>query len=79
MIDQVLPLVFNASRRSIKALNLLLQVEHILSFGEAEQVKWSCCVNLSGHPGCNVPMDLHMEHFNQRVKIISNICSNIQK
>ena len=61
-------LVFKASRRknySIEALNLLLQVGHLLSPREAEQVKWSRCINTSGQPGCNMPMDLHMEHLNQ--------------
>ena len=41
-------LVFKAARRknySIEALNLILQVDHILSPREAAQVKWSRTIN----------------------------------
>ena len=53
---------------SIKAVNLLLQVQYLLSPREAAQLKWSHCINTSGRQGCNIPMDLHMEHLNRSLK-----------
>jgi len=63
-------LVFKATRRNnylIEALNLILQVEHILSPREAAQVMWSRTVNTINCPGDNVPVDLHLEHLNQQL------------
>ena len=60
-------LVFKAGKRknySIEAVNLLLQLDHLLSPREAAQLKWSRCINTSGRQGCNILMDLHMEHLN---------------
>ena len=62
----------------IEALNLILQIDHVLSPREAAQVKWSRTVNTSGCPGNNVPMDLHLEHLNRRLKTaLRNMGSNI--
>ena len=76
-------LAFKSARRknySIEALNLLLQVNHILSPREAAQVKWCRSVNTSGRQGHNIPMDLHLEHFNRRLKgILQNMRSNTTK
>ena len=74
-------LIFKAAKRknySIEALNLILQIDHVLSPREAAQVKWSRTVNTSGRPGNNVPMDLHLEHLNRRLKTaLRNMGSNI--
>lgn len=73
--------VFKAAQQknyAIEAVNLLLQVQYLLSPREAAQVMWSRCVNTSGRQGCNIPMDLHMEHMNRRIKsIMSNMGSNL--
>ena len=74
-------LAYKAAKRknySIEALNLLLQVNHLLSPREAAQVKWCRCINTSGRQGCNVPKDLHLEHLNRRLKsALRNMGSNI--
>ena len=64
-------LAYKAAKRknySIEALNLLLQVNFLLSPREAAQVKWCHCINTRGREGCNVPMDLHLEHLNRQLK-----------
>lgn len=64
-------LVFKAARRknySIEALNIQLQVNYTLSPRQAAQVKWSRCVNTTNQVGKNIPMDLHLEHLNRRLK-----------
>ena len=49
-----------------------------MSEREAAQIKWSRCVNTSGRQGCNIPMDLHMEHLNRRLKsILCSMGSNV--
>ena len=74
-------LAFKAGKRknySIEAVNLLLQVQYLLSPREAAQLKWSRCINTSGRQGCNIPMDLHMEHLNRRLKsLLRNMGSNV--
>lgn len=74
-------LAFKATNRknySIEALNLLLQVNYLLSPREAAQVKWCCTVNTTNFQGHNVPMDLHLEHLNRRLKsAIRNMGSNV--
>ena len=50
---------------STEAVNPLLQMKYLLSEREAAQLKWSMCVNTSACQGCNIPMDLHMEHLNR--------------
>ena len=63
---------------SIEALNLILQVNHISSPREAAQVKWCQTVNTTNLKGNNIPMDLHLEHLNRRVKTtLRNIGSNV--
>ena len=74
-------LIFKSAKRknySIEALNLILQVDHILSPREAAQVKWSRTVNTTSCPGNNMPMGLHLEHLNRRLKTaLRNMGSNI--
>lgn len=73
-------LVYKAAKRknySIEALNLLLQINYFLSPREAAQVKWCRCINTIGRQGCNIPMDLHLEHLNRRLKTtLRNMVSN---
>ena len=35
---------------------------------KSAELKWSRTVNTHGHRGTNVPVDLHMEHLNRRLK-----------
>ena len=51
-----------------EAANLLIQYYYILSPRQASQLFWSRFVNTHGRPGRNIPVDLHMEHFNKIAK-----------
>ena len=69
-------LTFKAAKRknySIEALNLILQVNHVLSQREAAQVKWCRTVITTGYGGHNISMDLHLEYLNCRLKITNNL------
>ena len=46
----------------------MFQVFALLSSREAERVVWNRTVNNKGSPGCNVAMDLVLEHENHLVK-----------
>ena len=74
-------LAFKAAKRknyNIEALNLILQTNHVLSPREAAQVKWCRTVNTTGYKGHNIPMDLHLEHLNRRLKTtLQNMGSNV--
>ena len=74
-------LIFKASGRknySIEALNLLLQVNYLLSPRESAQLKWCRCINTSGRQGRNISMDLYLEHLNRRLETaLRNAGSNI--
>jgi len=74
-------LAFKAANRknySIEALNLLLQVNYLLSPREAAQVKWCQTVNTMNHQGHSIPMDLHVEHLNRQFKTtLRNMGSNV--
>jgi len=74
-------LLYKATQRknySIEALNLILQVNYTLSPREAAQVKWCRTVNTSNLKGHNIPMDLHLEHLNRRLKTtLRNMGSNV--
>ena len=78
---KLLLLIFKAARRknySIEALNLQLQINYTLSARQAAQLKWSRCVNTSNVAGRNIPMDLHLEHMNRRLKsTMRNMGSNM--
>lgn len=76
----LLPL-FKASNRknyALEALHLLAQYYILLPPRLAQQLAWSRCVNTTGKPGCNIPMDLHMEHLNRPCKMaVANLRANI--
>jgi len=53
-----------------------------MSLRQACKIKWARTVNTTGRIGRNIPVDLHMEHLNRKLKIMmrnltSNITSNI--
>ena len=65
-------LIFKAARRKtycIEASNLQLQFNYTSSARQAAQLKWSCSINTTNIAGWNIPMDLHLEHLNRRVKM----------
>ena len=72
--------IFSASgskNYACEGANLLIQHYYILSPRLAQQLLWSRFVNLSGRPGHNVPVDMHMEHLNKVAKgAISFLGSN---
>ena len=74
-------LIFKAARRknySKETLNLLLQVNYLLSSRESAQLKWCRCINTCGRQGTNISMDLYLEHLNRRLKTtLRNVGSNI--
>ena len=60
-----------------EAVNLMVQTI-LLSPRKVSEMKWSRTVNTTGQIGKNIPVDLHMEHLNRRVKIMMrNLGSNI--
>ena len=62
---------------SNEGLKLMVQ-SRILSPRKLMELKWSRSVNTQGRPGKNIPLDLHMEHFNRKLKMmIRNLGSNI--
>ncbi len=76
----LLPVFIMSGRKnySIEALNIQLQQKY-LSERQAAQLVWSRCINTQGRQGCNIPCDLHIEHFNRRLKgAIRNLGSNVQ-
>ena len=57
---------------------ILLHQAVILTACERGQLLRSRTVNTHGRIGCNIPMDLHMEHLNRRLKrILHGLGSNI--
>ena len=73
--------VFKASGKknyALAGLHLLAQYYILLPPRLAQQLIWSRCINTAGKPGCNIPMDLHMEHLNRICKTaIANLKANI--
>ena len=60
-----------------EGFNFLAQTM-LLSPRKVSELKWSRTVNTSGTKGKNIPVDLHMEHLNRRLKImLRNLGSNI--
>lgn len=57
-----------STKYSLEALYQLFQLYALLSPREAERMKWNRTVNNSGHAGCNVAMDLALEHCNHSIK-----------
>ena len=63
---------------SIEALNVRLQLNYILLPRQYAQLKWSRCINTTNIVGHNIPMHLHLEHLNRRLKCsMRNMGSNI--
>ena len=52
----------------ITVLNMLFQHSYGLLPHLSAELIWSHFVNVHGHPGKNIPADLHMEHLNRFVK-----------
>ena len=81
MYWKFLLIAFKSSRNynyANEAVNLLVAERYLLSKRKAAQLLWSRTVNTRGIPGGNIPMDLHMEHLNRRLKtIISRKGANV--
>ncbi|SMN01269.1 hypothetical protein SPONN_2354 [uncultured Candidatus Thioglobus sp.] len=75
-----LVVIFKSSRNynyAKDAVNLIVSHKYLLSERKAAQLLWCRTVNTRGYSGCNIPMDLHMEHLNRRLKsIIANVGAN---
>lgn len=60
-----------------EGFNLIIQTV-LLSPRQVSEIMWSRTVNTSGIKGKNIPVDLHMEHLNRRLKImLQNLRSNV--
>ena len=53
-----------------EAISLPFSQKYLLSERKAAQLLCSRTVNTRGRAGCNIPMDLHLEHLNRRLKRI---------
>ena len=75
--------IFSASgsrNYACEAANLLIQHSYTLPPRLAQQLLWSRFVNVHGRPGCNVPVDIQLEHLNKIAKsAISFLGSNKSK
>lgn len=57
----------------------LLVQSNILSERKLMELKWCRTVNTLGRKGCNIPIDLFMEHMNRRLKyMIGSLQSNVK-
>ena len=75
----LLPIFRSLKRRNycIKAFRLLAQTV-VLSPHKVADIKWNRTINVHGKSGKNIPVDLHMEHLNRRLKkAIRSIGSNV--
>lgn len=69
-----------STKYSLEALYHLFQLFALLSPREAERLIWNRAVNNKGCPGCNVAMDLALEHDNHLIKdIIRGLGANISE
>ena len=51
---------------------------NLLSPRQVREIKWNRTINTTGRKGKNIPVDLHLEHLNRRLKIMMrNLGSNI--
>lgn len=66
----LLPIFRSCGRKNyaIETLNFLLQHDYTLSERQAGELIWSRFINTHGHPGKNIPNDLHCEHLNRLCK-----------
>lgn len=68
------------TKYSIEALNLLAQVNGLLSEQMTHQLMWNRTCNPRGGSGNNVPLDLHLEHLNRLFKDnINSFKSNVSE
>lgn len=68
------------TKYALEALNLLAEVDTILTPKEAHQLKWNRSCSIHGGQGTNVHLDLHMEHLNRAFKEkIAQFLSNINE
>ena len=75
----LLPIFAGSGRKnySCEVLNMLFQHSYGLPPRLSAELTWSRFVNVHGHPGKNIPADLHMEHLNRLVKeAIKNLGAN---
>lgn len=69
-----------STKYALEALFHLFQLFALLSPREAERLKWNRTVNNKGFLGCNVAMDLALEHDNHLVKdMIRGLEANISE
>ena len=62
----------------IDGISLIVAQTLLLSSRQVSELKSSQTVITSGRSEKNIPVDLHMEHFNRRLKImVRNLRSNI--
>ena len=67
-----------STKYSLEALYQMFQLYALLSPREAHRLKWNRTVNNHGRAGCNVAMDLALEHDNHLVKdMIRGLGANI--
>lgn len=67
-----------STKYSLEALYQMFQLYALLSPREAHRLKWNRTVNNHGRAGCNVAMDLALEHDNHLVKdMIRGVGANI--
>lgn len=63
---------------SCEAAKMLLGHDYFLSPRQSAQLQWCRFVNIHGREGCNIPMDLHLEHLNKRLKgALAGLQSNV--
>ena len=63
---------------ALEPFNLLAQVHVTSSPRMKKQLLWSRVVNTRGGPGNNIPVDLHNEHLNRKLKdIVSGVGANV--
>ena len=78
----LLPIFLGSGRTnySCEVLNMLFQASYALSPRLSAELLWSRFINVHGHPGKNIPADLHMEHLNRLIKeAIRNLGANKTK
>ena len=69
-----------STKYALEALFHMFQLYALLSPREAERMKWNRTVNNHGQPGCNVAMDLALEHDNHLIKdMIRGLGANISE
>lgn len=67
-----------STKYALEALYHLFQLFALLSPREVERMKWNRTVNNHGRPGCNVAMDLALEHDNHLLKdMIRGLGANV--